>query len=263
MIAVISLLVALTLSLLIVRVATVALVATGLSRESARFQARSAFSGVGFTTSEAEAVVNHPVRRRIVMVLMLLGNLGVATIAGTAMVSVLKFDAAHGDSPWGLVIPLGLLLGGLAALWIVASSEWIEQHLNRVISLALRKYTHLNVQDYHALLHFGQGYGVGELQVEPTDWLVNRTLIQLALPQEGVLVLGVQRRDGPFIGAPRGDTLIQAYDTLLLYSRLEKIAELDNRKIGRSGDAEHAAACYVQDRIEETEDAEDRAVATV
>ena len=37
-------------------------VATGTSSELARFQARSAFTGVGFTTSEAESVVLHPVR---------------------------------------------------------------------------------------------------------------------------------------------------------------------------------------------------------
>jgi len=34
--------------------------ATGLSRESARFQARSALTGGGFTTTESEAVVRHP-----------------------------------------------------------------------------------------------------------------------------------------------------------------------------------------------------------
>ena len=62
MLAVVSLLLIITLSLLMTRIASVALVHTGLSREVARFQARSAFSGVGFTTSEAESVVAHPVR---------------------------------------------------------------------------------------------------------------------------------------------------------------------------------------------------------
>ena len=43
------------------RIATVALQLTGLSKANARFQARSAFTGVGYTTSEAEDTVNHPV----------------------------------------------------------------------------------------------------------------------------------------------------------------------------------------------------------
>ncbi|MEL7419682.1 MAG: potassium transporter TrkA, partial [Cyanobacteria bacterium J06555_3] len=72
--ALISVLVAITLSLLITRIATEALTLTGLSRTSARFQARSAFTGTGFATSESEAIVKHPLRRRIIMWLMFLGN---------------------------------------------------------------------------------------------------------------------------------------------------------------------------------------------
>lgn len=56
MISIGTLLVVLNSSILITRVATVALTHTGLSRESAKFQACSAFTGVGFTTSESEKV---------------------------------------------------------------------------------------------------------------------------------------------------------------------------------------------------------------
>ena len=73
MIAVISLLITLSLSLLVTRIGAMALMLTGMSRESARFEARSSFTGVGFTTQESESVVTHPVRRRIVMLMMLLG----------------------------------------------------------------------------------------------------------------------------------------------------------------------------------------------
>jgi len=69
-----TVLVVAVISLLITRVATVAFVLTGMSQEAARFQARSALTGTGFTTTESESVVGHPVRRRIVMALMLLGG---------------------------------------------------------------------------------------------------------------------------------------------------------------------------------------------
>lgn len=75
MLSIVSLLIVLTLSILVTRIATVALAHTGLSRESAKFQARSAFTGVGFTTNESEKVVNHPIRRRILLLRMLLGLL--------------------------------------------------------------------------------------------------------------------------------------------------------------------------------------------
>jgi hypothetical protein len=60
---------AILLSLLVARVATVAFVLTGLSKEAAR----SVLSGTGFTTSEAEGVVGHPVRPDR-MVRMLVGS---------------------------------------------------------------------------------------------------------------------------------------------------------------------------------------------
>ena len=59
MIAVISLLVTLALSALVTRIGAVALSLTGMSREVARFQSRSAYSGCGFTTREAEQAVSY------------------------------------------------------------------------------------------------------------------------------------------------------------------------------------------------------------
>lgn len=65
LIGVVALITILTLSLLITRVATIALTMAGLSEDTACFQARSAFTGTGFTTKESEEeVINHPVRRR-------------------------------------------------------------------------------------------------------------------------------------------------------------------------------------------------------
>src|SRR3954465_4118479 len=118
MVALISVLVIVLVSLLITRVATVALAQTGMSRESARFQARSALSGVGFTTSEAESVVNHPVRRRIVQALMVLGSAGVVTAAASLMLS---FGNAHDHQR---ALRAAVLVAGLVVLWLLSRSEW-------------------------------------------------------------------------------------------------------------------------------------------
>jgi hypothetical protein len=76
--AIASLLVVVATSVLITRIATSALVMTGVSRELANFKARSAYTGIGLTTNEAETVVAHGVRRKIILTLMLLGSAGVA-----------------------------------------------------------------------------------------------------------------------------------------------------------------------------------------
>lgn len=65
MYAVATFLVVAVITMVFGQFATGALIATGVPPEIAAFQARSVFSGAGFTTTEAENVVNHPTRRRI------------------------------------------------------------------------------------------------------------------------------------------------------------------------------------------------------
>jgi len=134
MIAIVSLLIVLTMSILITRVATVALIHTGISRQSAKFQARSAFTGVGFTTNESEKVVNHPLRRKILLVLMLLGNASIVT-AVTSL--ILTFVDLKG-SQQSVALKMGILIAGIIALWVTASSKWLDRHLLKFISRILK-----------------------------------------------------------------------------------------------------------------------------
>ena len=108
-IGLVTLLAALGLSLIVTRLATTALTLTGLSAEAARFQARSAFTGTGFTTGEAEKVVNHPVRRRIIMLLMIVRSAGLITIVISL---ILSFVASPEEG--GRLTRLFWLLGGVA-----------------------------------------------------------------------------------------------------------------------------------------------------
>jgi TrkA-C domain len=243
--SVITVLVVVIVSVLVTRLATVALTVTGLSREMARFQARSALSGVGFTTSEAEEIVNHPVRRRIVMLLMVVSQAGLVTILATTMLSFLGSRSA-GDAG----LRAALLLGGLVAILGLVRIPWVDRGLSRLAARVLSRYTDLEIRDYARLLQLTRDYGVSELQVEPEDWLADRTLADLRLADEGVLVLGVERPGGDYLGAPRGDTVVRADDVLVLYGRTSALAELDRRGRGSEGDRAHKQAVAEQERIE-------------
>ena len=56
MLALFALFFIVVLSMLIIKIVTLALVHTGVSMEVAKFQAASAFSGAGFTSGESESV---------------------------------------------------------------------------------------------------------------------------------------------------------------------------------------------------------------
>jgi len=81
------LLITIVVSFIVVQIGGLALELTGIEPDIARFQALSAFSGTGFTTREAERVVGHRTRRRIVTVLIILGNAGLVTIIVTLVAS--------------------------------------------------------------------------------------------------------------------------------------------------------------------------------
>ena len=253
-----SFLIILFLSLLVVRVATVALMYTGLSKEAARFQARSAVTGTGFTTGESEMIVRHPVRRRIVSLLMLLQSAGLVTATSSLILSFTNVEQSQDG-----LIRLLMMLAGLIVLWALASSHWVELRLQRIIGWALEKWTKLETRDYLSLLHLAENYRVTEIAIRDGDWLADRTLGELELPEEGCLVLGIQRRDGTFVGAPQSDTLIRAGDVLLVYGRLERINELDTRRAGMSGEKareaaveEHESVVQEQQQREASEDEE-------
>ena len=236
MFAAASLLVLVLLALLVMRIATAVLTLTGLSRESARFQVRSAVTGVGFTTSETEAVVNHPLRRRVVMLLMLVGSAGVITAVTTLIVSFAGADRE--GALWRIL----LLVGGLAVLLALARSAAFDRLLQRLISRALARYTELDVRDYAALLRISGDYAVAELYVDESDWIANRRLDDLDLPHEGIQVLGIVDPDGGYRGTPAGKTTIRPGETLILYGRADAVSEIDRRTAGPAGDAEHLDA---------------------
>lgn len=235
MLAIFSVLLIIALSILVTRVAAVALAHTGLSRDAARFQARSAFTGVGYTTEEAERVTRHPVRRRIAGTLMLLGNAGVVTVIASLVVGVID----QGDTAPSLLVRLLILGGGITALWLLAASQLMDRWLDKLIAWALDRWTDLEIRDYAQLLHLTEAYGVRELRVGAEDWLADRDLGELSLRDEGIMVLGIERENGDYVGAPRGHTTVEAGDLLILYGRAEALERLDQRPKGIEGDRRH------------------------
>lgn len=244
MIAIGSLLLVIVLSLLITRIATVILVATGMSREAAKFQARSALSGAGFTTSESEQVVDHPLRRKVIATLMLLGAAGI--VAGASS-TILGFQRGAGKTVGWRILELA---GGLFVLIWISRSRYVDRKLTSAITKLLRRFTDIETRDVAGLLQLSGDYSISELAVRPGDWVEGRALGELGLRDEGVVVLGLTRKDVGFIGAPTAGSCVRAGDVLLVYGRQDLLAELDDRPAGPDGDLAHRAAVARQERLE-------------
>lgn len=201
-------------SLLIVRVGATALMMTGLSGDSASFQAYSAFFGVGFTTSEAEHVVNHPVRRRIIRDLILLGNIGLTSILATVIFTFI--EARSGVELFGTVA--AVLLGALS-LALLGKVGIFKRLLDWGIRKGLNRVGSLRVADYDLLLRAKAGFCVSELEVLPESALVGSELGESRPADQGVIVLGITKDDGRFVGAPQRHERVDAGDVLLVYGQ--------------------------------------------
>jgi hypothetical protein len=248
-VGVIAALTVLSVSLIVTRLATIALGLTGLSQEAARFQARSAFTGTGFTTSEAEKVVEHPVRRRIIMLLMTARSAGLVSIIISLILSF-----GTGDGQRAQLLRLLGLTGGVVVLWLLSSSRYVDRYVTRIMERALERWTDLDTRDYAGLLKLSGEYTIKELRVEEGDWLADKKLKNCRLAQEGINVLGIYRSDGSYVGAPKGDTEIYDDNTLILYGRAKVLRELDQRKADLSGDRAHEQAVSDQKQQEAEQD---------
>ena len=244
MIAIASLFVVVALALLVTRLGALALTATGMPSDVARFQARSAFTGVGFTTSESETVVGHPLRRRIVMLLMVLGNAGFVTMMATL---VLSFSGSSGSGD--ALARLGLILVVLSLLFYLTRTSFFENRITGLLRRALTRYSELELRDFHHMMQLSGDYAVVELAVREGDWVAGKNLAELELPNEGLLVLAVQSLDGGFSGAPRGQTVVHPGDTLILYGRTSVVADIDTRPDSPRGDQAHEQAVAEQEEI--------------
>lgn len=216
--AAITLLVILTISIVVVRITAVALRLTGMPADVARFQARSAFTGTGFTTSESEAIVNHPIRRRLIGLLMLQGNIGLVTVLATFIVSFVATE----NSMAAVSRQLVWLLVAIALLWLIALNPYADRVMCKSIGWLLQRMTSLGQHGPTALLQVTSNYSVAEHTVLCSDSSDQTTLSVLCSGQEGLFVLGIEHEDGSYSSVPEVETRLLAGDRMVVYGSDEE-----------------------------------------
>ena len=211
---IVVMLVFLSIWLIVLWSGSIALEWTGMERRKARFQALSALTGTGFTTGEAEAVVNDPRRRRIATWLIFIGNAGI--IAFLILVILYVRSGIVGASP--------LLIGVAAALLLAIAAcvrFGVVDRLSNVILGATGARRRSSTHRTRELLHQRGRYAMMLLTLGE-EAAGGITLQDTGLLQPGVAVLAVERGDEalPF---PGPDQVVGAGDGLLCYADVESM----------------------------------------
>lgn len=217
--SVVLLIIFISISYLIVRIGSIALEMTGMERSRARFQALSAFSGTGFTTREAELVVNHPRRRKIVTYLMILGNAGIVSVIATFVLSLRETGTFKPS------LNLAIIAASLLVLYRIVSHQMFARKLTQKIREILREKLHFEKVHVQELLGQSDGYGVASILVGRRSRVAGLTLSQSGFKERDLMILSVER-DEEVIPVPRAQTKIRVGDRLICYGKLENLRGL-------------------------------------
>lgn len=216
-------------SWIIVQAGATALKMTGLSRSVAEFQAISCFFGVGFTTSEAEMIVTHPMRRRIASHLIIIGNIGLTSAVG-AFILTFTHDQPdflnhlmRSEEPVSFMIRLGAVLIGVGIIAVFFRLGIVKRVIEVVIQASLQRMGAIRVMDYETVLRSNAGYSVMQVELDPHSVHLGRTLAGAQLGSSGVLVLSIQRENGEQIGTPHPTSPLLAGDVLTVYGHEDAI----------------------------------------
>jgi len=148
----------LMVSLLIIKVATVAMRLTGLPETVARFQCISALTGTGFTTTEAEMIVNYPIRRRIVITLMVVGNFGIVSVSSTFIVAFIGIGA-HGEA---ILFQALMILFAVIMTFVIMLNQSLDRFLSKITARILSYTTDIEHRGFHRVFQVSDGYSISE-----------------------------------------------------------------------------------------------------
>ena len=193
---------------------SIALEATGLERRKARFQALSALTNSGFTTREAESVVDNPGRRRIIFWLILLGNIGVASFLITLIIAL----RSGFEQPSARII-----IFILVALLVIVLTIWlgIIGRLTGSIVTLLRKENTDKSPMREEVLYDADGYGLVRFTVGSKAAEGNISVSNTGLSERGLAVLAIERKDKvlPF---PAAEEKLLPGDQILCYGECKR-----------------------------------------
>jgi hypothetical protein len=212
---IVAMLIFLAVWLIILWIGSIALESTGMIRSRARFQALSCLTGTGFTTTEAESVVNHPRRRRIATWLIFIGNAGI--ISGLILI-ILYVRSGLAAPSRAAIIALVVIV---VAVFLLVRLKVIHGITNAFVKLFRgQDKSELHTEQF---LHQAGDYGITRVMVR--DDSKTGAIKDTAVHQAGIAVLAIEREDA-VLSSPGPDEAVLTGDYLLCYGKTADILKI-------------------------------------
>lgn len=211
--------------LTIIEIITVLFKLTGLSEEKARFQVISLITGAGFTTRESEIITQHPTRRKLAQIVMILGYVGFLT-GVSFLVDIIRDSLSAENLIIFIVFFIVLFLLLRNKRFIVIFDSIIEKILLK------RPFKSKSIKKMYKLINRAKGYGIFNITIDEDSSLDGVCLKDSNLKPHNIIVLNIDKGN-QFIGFPKRDYMLENGDNILLYGKYEEVIRtfnLDKKK---------------------------------
>jgi len=204
---------------LLIEILSVIFKITGLELSKARFQIISILTHTGFTTRESELIVQHPVRRRIASILMIVSYVAQATLI------TLLFDILYRDQK-GFLNMFIVMAVVLLFIIIVTKNKYILGRFERLTEKILSK----NLKNSKGsridrILNLSPEFSIYEVIVDEQSPMCNKTIRENNLKDNFIQVLKIDR-GSEVLDFPLAETRILHGDRIIVYGKIKSITKI-------------------------------------
>jgi len=202
---------------LVVEVMSILLKMTGLDLNKARFQIISVITHTGFTTRESELISQHPLRRRLISIIMLISYIAQVTLI-SALFTALNKDESQLINLFYLLLLLSIII------YILYNSKFILKKLDWIVekTLSNKVLKDIKKKSIDEVFKTSPGFGVYELIVDDKSLICGLELKDSRLKDKMIQVLKIDRGSS-IIDFPSADSIIYAGDKLIVYGKISSI----------------------------------------
>ena len=201
-----------TISTILVRIASTIMRLTGLPDNVARFQSLSAMTGTGFTTRESELIVNYPIRRRVLMTLMIIGNIGLVSVVSTFVVAFSEI----GPERASVVQQVFWFTAALAVNFLVIVNPVVDGLLCRFLSWVLVRTTNLGKRRFVRLLSLEDDMTIAEHHLRLRHSNMIGDLIPEHIDLSVIMIRGAETKHPSHLG---DEMEIEPFETAICFGK--------------------------------------------
>ena len=201
-----------TISTILVRIASTIMRLTGLPDNVARFQSLSAMTGTGFTTRESELIVNYPIRRRVLMTLMIIGNIGLVSVVSTFVVAFSEI----GPERASVVQQVFWFTAALAVNFLVIVNPVVDGLLCRFLSWVLVRTTNLGKRRFVRLLSLEDDMTIAEHHLRLRHSIMIGDLIPEHINLSVIMIRGAETKHPSHLG---DEMEIEPFETAICFGK--------------------------------------------